>query len=102
MSRIKTGVIAGIAFGIIDIIPMFFMDIPARTLAIAGAFINRFAIGFIIPNTTLPLPGWVAGLLIGVLLSLPDAIITGAYGPILVFGIIGGIVIGILANRKQL
>ena len=100
MSRIKTGVIAGLAFGVIDIIPMFFMNIPDRTLAIAGAFINRFAIGFIIPNTTLPIPGWVNGLLIGFLLSLPDAIITGLYGPILGFGIIGGIVIGLIVNRK--
>jgi hypothetical protein len=102
MSRIKTGVIAGLAFGVIDIIPMFFMNIPDRTLAIAGAFINRFAIGFIIPNTTLPFPGWVTGLLIGFLLSLPDAIITGLYGPILGFGIIGGIVIGLFVNRKSL
>lgn len=101
MSRIKTGVIAGLAFGIIDVIPMFFMDISNRDLAIAGAFINRFAIGFIIPNISLPLRGWAIGLLIGLLLSLPDAIITGVYGPILGFGIIGGIVIGLLANLKK-
>jgi hypothetical protein len=101
MSRIKTGIFAGFAFGLIDIIPMFFMDIPDRRLAIVGAFINRFAIGFIIPNITLSLPGWATGLLIGLLLSLPDAIITGVYGPILGFGIIGGIVIGFLVNRKM-
>jgi len=101
MSRIKIGVIAGLAFGIIDVIPMFFMDISNRDLAIAGAFINRFAIGFIIPNISLPFRGWAIGLLIGLLLSLPDAIITGVYGPILGFGIIGGIVIGLLANLKK-
>jgi hypothetical protein len=100
MSRIKTGIISGLAFGIIDIIPMFFMVISDRNLAIIGAFINRFAIGFIIPNIILPLPGWVTGLLIGLLLSLPDAIITGLYGPILGFGIIGGTLIGLLVNRK--
>ena len=102
MSKIKTGILAGMTFGIIDIVPMFFMNIPALHLAITGAFINRFAIGFIIPNITLPFPGWVTGLLIGFLLSLSDAIITGAYGPILLSGIIGGIVIGHLVNRKQL
>lgn len=101
MSRIKTGILAGFAFGLIDIIPMFFMDIPDRRLAIVGAFINRFAIGFIIPNITLSLPGWATGLLIGLLLSLPDAIITAVYGPILGFGIIGGIVIGFLVHRKM-
>ena len=102
MSRIKTGIAAGLAFGIIDIIPMFFMDISNRHLAIAGAFINRFAIGFLIPNTTFPLPGWAAGAFIGVLLSLPDAIITGVYGPILGFGIVGGVVIGILINQNRI
>ena len=100
MSRIKTGIIAGLAFGIIDITPMFFMNLPDRNLAIAGAFINRFAIGFLIPSTALPLPGWAIGFFIGLLLSLPDAIITGVYGPILGFGIIGGMVIGLLVNRK--
>jgi hypothetical protein len=101
MSRIKTGLIAGLAFGILDIIPMMFMDLPDRNIAMIGAFLNRFAIGFLIPNTTLPLPGWLAGLLIALLLSLPDAIITGAYAPILGLGMVGGVVIGFLVNRKK-
>jgi hypothetical protein len=36
MSRIKTGIISGLAFGIIDIIPMIFMVISDRNLAIIG------------------------------------------------------------------
>jgi hypothetical protein len=39
------------------------------------------------------------GLMVGVLLSLPDAVITRAYGPILVLGAIGGAVIGWLIGR---
>jgi len=35
----------------------------------------------------------------GLLLSLPDAIITKAYAPILVLGAIGGLVIGIIAGK---
>src|SRR5258706_8427389 len=101
MSRLRVGLIAGLAFGIIDIIPMLFMELPNRSLAIAGAFTSRFAIGFLIPNTTLPFAGWVNGLLVSVLMSIPDAVITGTYGPILGSGAIGGIVIGILANRKK-
>jgi hypothetical protein len=38
--------------------------------------------------------GWATGLLTGLLLSLPDAIITKAYAPILIVGTIGGAVIG--------
>ena len=101
MSRLKIGVIAGLAFGIIDIIPMLFMDLPNRNIAMAGAFTGRFAIGFLIPNTALPFAGWINGLIIGLLLSIPDAIITGAYGPILGFGVVGGIIIGYIVSRKK-
>ncbi len=102
MSRIKTGLVTGLVFGVLDIIPMLFMDLPDRNIAIIGAFLNRFAIGFLIPNTTLPLPGWLTGLLVALLLSLPDAIITGAYAPILGLGMVGGMVIGSIVNRKPL
>jgi hypothetical protein len=101
MARWKAGLIAGLAFGIVDVIPMLFMDLPDRNIAMAGAFLNRFAIGFLIPNTTLPLPGWLSGLLVAFLLSLPDAIITGAYAPILGFGLVGGAVIGFVVNKKK-
>ena len=101
MSRLTVGLLAGLAFGIIDIIPMMFMDLPNRNIAMAGAFTSRFASGFLIPNTSLPFAGWINGLLVALLMSIPDAIITGAYGPILGFGAIGGIVIGFLVNRKK-
>jgi hypothetical protein len=39
-------------------------------------------------------PGWLVGLLFGLLISLPDAIITHKYVPILVLGGIGGLIIG--------
>jgi len=38
-------------------------------------------------------------IVLGLLLSLPDAIITKAYAPILVLGAIGGLVIGIIAGK---
>ena len=101
MSRLKVGLIAGVAFGVIDIIPMLFMDLPNRNVAIAGAFTSRFAIGFLIPNTALPFAGWVNGLLISLLMSIPDAIITGAFGPIVGFGAVGGIIIGFIVDRKK-
>ena len=101
MPRLKVGLMAGVAFGVIDIIPMLFMDLPNRNVAMAGAFTSRFAIGFLIPNTTLPFAGWVNGLIISLLMSIPDAIITSAFGPILGFGAIGGIVIGFIVNRKK-
>src|ERR1041385_7977332 len=101
MSRLRVGSIAGLAFGIIDIIPMLFMDLPNRNVAMVGAFTSRFAIGFLIPNTALPFAGWLNGLLISLLISIPDAIITGAFVPILGLGEVGGIVIGFIVNRRK-
>jgi hypothetical protein len=99
MSRTKFAIYAGLAFAIIDIVPMFIMDLPDKGIAILSAFINRFAIGSIIPLLSIKLAGWQKGLIVGTLLSLPDAIITKAYVPILSFGIVGGLIIGILTDR---
>ena len=64
-----------------------------------GAFASRFAIGFIIGVTRMPVPGWLRGIIIGVLISIPDAIVTKAYIPILATGIVGGAIIGALAPK---
>jgi hypothetical protein len=77
-------------------IPLSFED---KRAAMLGAFINRFAIGIVIGVTVLPFPGGLVGLLFGLLLSLPDAIITKAYAPILGFGTIGGMIIGFVVSR---
>jgi hypothetical protein len=75
------------------------LQFPDKRAALLGAFINRFSIGFVLGAVSLPWPGWLAGLVIGILLSLADAIITKAYTPILVLGAIGGTVIGFLVQR---
>lgn len=98
MNNIIKGLIAGTIFGIVSIIPMFFMTFEDKTRAITASFISRFAIGFIIFNMELPIPNWLKGGLVGLVLSLPDAIITKQYAPILGLGLIGGIVCGILAK----
>ena len=64
-----------------------------------GAFLNRFAIGVMIGLAQTTWPGWGLGLIIGVLLSLPDAIITKAYAPIMILGAIGGTLIGWIVTR---
>jgi hypothetical protein len=98
MNNVIKGIIAGTIFGIISIVPMFFMTFEDKTRAITASFISRFAIGFIIFNMELPIPGWVKGGLVGLVLSLPDALITKQYAPILGLGLIGGIVCGFLAK----
>jgi hypothetical protein len=41
----------------------------------------------------LPWPGWLIGIAFGLVISLPDAVITKAYLPILIGGAIGGTII---------
>lgn len=43
------------------------------------------------------MPGIAKGALIGLLISLPDAVVTRAYGPILGVGVVGGAIIGWLS-----
>lgn len=99
MSRVMLGAICGVVFGAVSaamMIPLKFDDKPA---AITGAFVNRFAIGFVIGAAQLNLPSWAQGLVFGLLLSLPDAIITKAYVPILVMGAVGGAIIGFVVGK---
>lgn len=94
MSKVLLGIICGIVFGAVSVATMIPLKLEDRKTAMAGAFANRFAIGFVIGATDLPMAGWLNGLLFGLLLSLPDAIITKAWIPIMILGAVGGVVIG--------
>jgi hypothetical protein len=95
MSNVMSGLISGLIFGAVSVAVMMPLQFPDKKAALLAAFVDRFAIGLIIGCVALPgWPGWAIGLLFGVLLSLPSAIITKAYAPILIIGAIGGTIIG--------
>ena len=95
MSRVAVGLIAGLIFGAFDVALMLPMSFPDKRTALVAAFLSRFGIGLVIPLVNLPTwPGWLVGVTFGVLLSLPDAVVTKAYAPILISGAIGGLIIG--------
>ena len=98
-SRLTFGLVAGLAYGILTVASMLPMTFPDKRAALLGAFINRFAIGLLIPLVDIAAPRWAIGLALGVLLSLPDGIITQAFAPIVGLGAVGGLVIGWLAGR---
>jgi len=75
------------------------LQFPDKRAALLGAFLNRFAIGLLIPLVHLGIAGWLLGLGLGILLSLPDAIITKAVAPIIGVGAIGGTIIGWLVSH---
>jgi hypothetical protein len=59
------------------------LEIPDKRTAMIGAFLDRFAIGFLIPLVDVEWPGWLRGLMVGLVISLPSAVMTKAYGPVL-------------------
>ena len=99
MNPILVGLIAGVVFGCVDVALMLPMDFPDKKTALIAAFCSRFAIGFLIPLIRMPIHPVAVGVLVGLLISLPDAIITKSYLPILASGLIGGAIIGWTASR---
>ena len=106
MSRLTFGLFAGLIYGALSAASMLPLTFPDKRAALLGAFLNRLAIGVVIGATVgapqveaLRLPPWIIGVVVGVLLSAADAVITKAYAPILILGAIGGGVIGWLAGR---
>ena len=63
-----------------------------------GAFIERFMLGFIIPNISIGIHPIAISALLGVGLSTPTAIIVCAYTPIIGIGVVGGVIIGFITN----
>lgn len=101
MNKIILGIIYGLGFGIIDVlvmIPLKFENSRTRMEAMSAAFVERFMIGFLIPLVDLGMPQFATGLILGLSLSLPSAIITRAYAPIIGIGAIGGLIIGFLVK----
>ena len=101
MNKIFLGIICGLAFGIIDVlvmIPLKFENNRKRNEAMSAAFLERFMIGFLIPNVDLGIHPALTGLLLGTTLSLPAAIITRAYAPIIGIGTVGGVIIGFIVK----
>ncbi len=101
MSAIGLGVLCGLGFGAVDVLIMLPMKTENRRKkleAISSAFIERFLTGFLIPNVRLDMNVITVGALLAFALSLPSAIITRAYIPILATGLAGGITIGLIAR----
>jgi hypothetical protein len=99
MSRLLLGSLCGVIYGALSAASMIPLSFSNKAAALTGAFLNRFAIGFVIGAATLPMPPWAQGLVFGILLSLADAIITKAYAPILILGAIGGTLIGFIVGK---
>lgn len=101
MDAVTLGLICGLIFGLFSSLIMIPMNVESRRKkweAISSAFVDRFMIGLIVPSTTFGLDPMISGLIIGIGLSIPSAIITRAYTPIIVIGAVGGLIIGFITK----
>jgi hypothetical protein len=99
MNRLALGVLLGLVFGAVDVILMLPMSFPDKKTALAAAFLDRFAIGFLAGQVRMPFPPWASGAVVGLLVSLPSALVTKAYVPIVVLGLVGGAICGFVSGK---
>jgi hypothetical protein len=99
MSRVTLGVILGLSIAIADVLLMWPLSFPDKRTALLAAFSSRFSLGFFAATINVRLSPIVAGVLVGLLTSIPDAIVTKAYAPILITGVIFGGVAGWIVGR---
>jgi hypothetical protein len=99
LGRIGFGSLLGLGIGIIDVLLMLPLSFPDKRAALLGAFCARFALGFFAATAHLSLSPIATGVVVGVLTSLPDAIITKAYAPIMITGVVFGAIAGWIVGR---
>jgi len=99
MPRVTLGVILGLTIGIADVLLMLPLSFPDKRTALLAAFTSRFSLGFFVAAVNLRMSPIAAGVLVGLLTSIPDAIVTKAYAPILITGVIFGAVSGWIVGR---
>lgn len=99
MNSVTFGLLAGVIFGAVDVALMIPMKHPEKGTAMLAAFLSCFSIGFLIGVIRLPIPPWARGVVVGLLIGVPNAIVTKAYVPIIVTSVVGGAIIGFIAGR---
>ena len=99
MTRVAMGTLLGLVIGVVDVLLMLPLSFPDKRAALLGAFCSRFSLGFFTATVKLPLPPVLTGIIVGVLTSLPDAIITKAYAPIMITGLVFGAATGFVVGR---
>jgi len=94
VNHITLGLLLGLAAGFAVVAVMMPMPFPDKRAALIAAFISRFSIGFLTANVALPLHPIAMGAVLGLVLSLPNALITKTYAPILIIGTVLGSLCG--------
>ncbi len=103
MPNILLSLILGAGAGLIDIIPMLIQKLDKYS--IVSAFVQWLVLGFIITFIKIPgIDGWLKGLIVAVIISLPIVIIVAKSDPksiiiILATSAILGSIVGALSKK---
>jgi hypothetical protein len=101
MNRILLGILCGIVFGAIDASMVIFGKSPDKsTTLILQAFFSRFALGILAANVTFRIHPAVSGAIVGLLISLPEAIAMKSYPGILGTGLVFGALTGLAVKAR--
>jgi len=101
LRRPELGIVLGLALGTLDVLvmlPLKFDDNRRRIEAMSSAYVERFLIGLLVPNVALGGHPAVTGSLLGFGMSVPSAIITRTYVPILGLGTVAGLAAGLVTQ----
>lgn len=79
MRSLIIGLCVGALAGILDIAPMLLKRLAPRS--IASAFVQWLVLGLVIAHVQSPLPRWASGLAVGLLCSIPIAILVSESEP---------------------
>lgn len=75
MNRVLPGVLCGVLFGAVAASMVFFCKSPEKsTTVLLQALFSRFVLGVLAANVTLRLHPALSGAIVGLLISLPEAI----------------------------
>jgi len=91
---------AGLIVGTVDtlvMVPLPFPSREAKRTAMTAAFIERFFLGFVVGPVAAGLDanGILVGAALGLGFSVPTALITKSYVPIIALGLVGGVAVGV-------
>ncbi|HTW31828.1 MAG TPA: hypothetical protein VMD76_09125 [Candidatus Sulfotelmatobacter sp.] len=101
--KLVSGIVLGVAFGMIDVMMTLLGKHPGRmTALLLEGFSSRFAIGFLAANVSLRMPPVLGGAIVGLLISLPDAFALKSYVGMIGSGLIFGALTGWTISRDGL
>ncbi|MBS7806533.1 hypothetical protein [Variovorax sp. PCZ-1] len=87
MNKLLIALAIGFIIALIDVAPMLLRKAP--WLQIATPFVHWIVVGVLVAYSSMPLPGWAKGLIIGVITTIPFLFVLAQSHPNAVLTVVG-------------